>query len=1371
MFLLLAAVSAACAEPRGSWRSGDTTPDLAAPEDAALPDIVEPGFDTTGDLAPDLPPELVEAAADVMVPFADWDELVVDELVPPSGDYQGGDNITLVGAGFYQDSLEVEFDGVAALAVIMITSQFANVVIPPHPPGLVEVRVERVDGQEVVLEDGFLYAADLDLFGVDPADGPASGGTPVVLDAQGLEEGVQLLFGGRPATDLEIVDAFTLSARTPPGDPGPRDVVLRLADGESRLEDGFTYEGAPHPASLAPAWGWLDGGDEILISGTGFSEDDAAWFGDLPAPETVLLTPTLLRTVTPASESGAVDVRVVGPYGEGLLPGGFYYIGPAFIEGPMIQAVFPEEGPAAGGTVAHVKANGTFDPATATIRFDGAEASILEIDEEWLLFTVEVPPGSPGPAVVSLMTDDGEASPPGAYYYTDDLAVISATPGSGPSEGGTTLSIMGQGFGDGVSVLVGASPADAVTILGPGELLAVTPPGSPGLVDLVVSVGEDEALLAGAFAYVTDEPELYGIDPPLAARSGGALVQVYGAGFPEDSVVSLGDALLLDPQLVSPSLIIGRVPPGDTGTVDVFLTWDDGELVLPAGFTYFNPKNSKGGTWGGPIDDTLNVTVLDGSNGDGLPGAAVILEQDGAPEKVGYTDERGQVTFSEYGLDGKHRITAASPGYSLYSVVHFDATNVTVYLIPILQGEYSGGNYETPKQYIAGRVFGQDKYLVVPPGDCNNKTIDGPQCVPCEADADCTILDPEAAVTCTEIGETGSFCTLGCGAPDQDCGPGYVCAEVGQDDLRCLPAPGNKSVRCWASKGSMFGYMPAPGPGFEANEHDIYFIESRAGEVAVVCYGGYTDYDTGLFKPVVMGLTRNVVVLKNQVVQDVDVHLSIPLGGAADIGFWDLPHHPEGIRKPYMILSLELGKDGYLSPPTDPVWDEDQRMFRLENLPTAYTGPLFGTTWTAYTSINANTVVSMPYAVRIEQEVPTLFGDGLIKVEGDNAWIHQGPQVRRIQAILEDDDGLLLAAENGLWRYDGGWTPQPASDASVGVHALHRDPVTGNVWAAGGGGSIWLRDSAGWHVRDSGLENPLHDIWSCGDTVAAVGDLGSLAISTDGMDTVAASTWPAVSHLNGVWGPDPSTVYAVGGEGTVLRWDEGTWHQAWTLGGGTLYGIDGEGPDSFWVVGVMGGLYYYNGADWLLLDTGGIKTLRAVRALGAGRALVAGEDGTLLRIDDYVALTPLDAGSNQDLLAVEGVAAGTVWTGGIASFDIGPFHPYPLILRPEADSPFDWEEISWDFHEGGGLEPTWHSLTLSTVEGFPFWQMMTDGSVRTIPLPPLASIIGINLIPDGDKRLTLTASHSPKFDIDDYRNNDTSIYDRAAWAIDMVYFE
>ncbi|MBM4373305.1 MAG: hypothetical protein FJ098_16735, partial [Deltaproteobacteria bacterium] len=99
------------------------------------------------------------------------------------------------------------------------------------------------------------------------------------------------------------------------------------------------------------------------------------------------------------------------------------------------------------------------------------------------------------------------------------------------------------------------------------------------------------------------------------------------------------------------------------------------------------------------------------------------------------------------------------------------------------------------------------------------------------------------------------------------------------------------------------------------------------------------------------------------------------------------------------------------------------------------------------------------------------------------------------------------------------------------------------------------------------------------------------------------------------------------------------------------------------------------------------------------------------------------------------------------------------------------QELAWDYAGQGTLSPTWHSLSLTTLEGYPFWQLVTDGVVRTVPLPSFTGLLGVNLIPQGDKRLTVTGAASPGFDIDNFRNVDMGTGDRESWAIDMVLFK
>ena len=70
---------------------------------------------------------------------------------------------------------------------------------------------------------------------------------------------------------------------------------------------------------------------------------------------------------------------------------------------------------------------------------------------------------------------------------TVGMSCLSVFPASGPSVGGTDVTISGSLFQDGAMVLFGGAEANA-TAVSPGgkEIRCVTPPGPPGLVDVVV---------------------------------------------------------------------------------------------------------------------------------------------------------------------------------------------------------------------------------------------------------------------------------------------------------------------------------------------------------------------------------------------------------------------------------------------------------------------------------------------------------------------------------------------------------------------------------------------------------------------------------------------------------------------------------------------------------------------------------------------------------------------------------------------------------------------------------------------------------------------------------------------------------------------
>ncbi len=87
---------------------------------------------------------------------------------------------------------------------------------------------------------------------VVPASGGFAGGTAVTIHGARFALSTEniVLFGGRPATDVVVVDAQTLQCRTPSGTPGASvEVVVQNAQGIGRKPGGFAYTLPAEPRS------------------------------------------------------------------------------------------------------------------------------------------------------------------------------------------------------------------------------------------------------------------------------------------------------------------------------------------------------------------------------------------------------------------------------------------------------------------------------------------------------------------------------------------------------------------------------------------------------------------------------------------------------------------------------------------------------------------------------------------------------------------------------------------------------------------------------------------------------------------------------------------------------------------------------------------------------------------------------------------------------------------------------------------------------------------------------------------------------------------------------------------------------------------
>jgi alpha-tubulin suppressor-like RCC1 family protein/signal transduction histidine kinase len=181
-------------------------------------------------------------------------------ITPTSGLISGGDTITLSGSGF-TDSTKVKLDDTYATQVTYIDATTITFVTPAQAkPAVVSISVENTDGAVSTLTDAFTYKLpDPVLLSLSPASGPMGGGTTVTINGSGFvadpdgSSYYQVTIGGIAATNITFVDSTKLTARTPPGTIGSKDVVISSAHTNSAaITNGYRYTAQSYAFTNTP---------------------------------------------------------------------------------------------------------------------------------------------------------------------------------------------------------------------------------------------------------------------------------------------------------------------------------------------------------------------------------------------------------------------------------------------------------------------------------------------------------------------------------------------------------------------------------------------------------------------------------------------------------------------------------------------------------------------------------------------------------------------------------------------------------------------------------------------------------------------------------------------------------------------------------------------------------------------------------------------------------------------------------------------------------------------------------------------------------------------------------------------------------------
>jgi hypothetical protein len=227
--------------------------------------------------------------------------------------------------------------------------------------------------------------------------------------------------------------------------------------------------------------------------------------------------------------------------------------------------------------------------------------------------------------------------------------VTSISPSSGPTTGGTTVTIYGSGFSNGAGasnvnyVMFGGIQATSNTFISDTEITATSPAQVVGTVNIVVTtpVGASASSTNNQFTYIAtaSTPTVTGISPIIGPSTGGTTVTIYGSGFSNGAgssnvnYVKFGGIQATSNTFISDTEITATSPAASAGTVNIVVTTPVGSSSSSTNdqFTYTggtsNPLVSGISPSNGPINGGTSVTIYGSgfSNGNGASNVNYVM--------------------------------------------------------------------------------------------------------------------------------------------------------------------------------------------------------------------------------------------------------------------------------------------------------------------------------------------------------------------------------------------------------------------------------------------------------------------------------------------------------------------------------------------------------------------------------------------------------------------------------------------------------------------------------------------------------------------------------------------------------------------------
>ena len=339
------------------------------------------------------------------------------------------------------------------------------------------------------------------------------------------------------AAEVTVVTDTTITFNVPKASAGDYNVIVYVSGNGYADASDSVITSSPSVSSLLPVSGSIYGGQQISISGNGFSgsmDDTTVTIGSESCIVTSVSVDNIL-CITPANAEGS-EIVTVTSNGVVFPTTSFEY---ATGSTPSITTISPSSG---SGSMSLIITGLNLDDTTA-VEIGGYECTISSSSATTVSCSLEAIPG--GEYTVKV-TSSSLGYSNEDVEYSSDLSLLTASPTSGSFGGGSALILTGVGF-DTVNkpTITVCSSECLISAVTSSEIQCRTPSNAGSgteLCSITLVQGDSTVSLTDYFIY--DDaltPSVTGLSPVRGGTGGGTSITITGTGF-----ASTGNKVTID---------------------------------------------------------------------------------------------------------------------------------------------------------------------------------------------------------------------------------------------------------------------------------------------------------------------------------------------------------------------------------------------------------------------------------------------------------------------------------------------------------------------------------------------------------------------------------------------------------------------------------------------------------------------------------------------------------------------------------------------------------------------------------------------------------------------------------------------------------